>query len=222
MSRAPEPGRTKSRLAAAIGHDAAARLAGAMLRDAAAIVRAASGWHPALFVEPARAVQALATLTGIEDARAQGRGNIGQRMLAAFEALAHDGFGPIAVVGTDIPMLTADHLAAAHEALREGDVVFGPAADGGYYLVAMWEPEPALFEDATIDWGGTRVLASSEHTALARGLRVARLPMERDIDTVEDLAWLSARLAALAERGEPVPPHTAEVLRWLPAGQWAK
>ena len=222
MSRAPEAGRTKSRLAAAIGHDAAARLAEAMLLDAAAAVRAAEGMHPALFVEPAPAVAALAALTAIEDARAQARGHIGRRMHAAFEALSADGFGPIVVVGADIPMLTAGHLADAREALREGDVAFGPAADGGYYLVAMWEPDARLFEDATIEWGGTRVLATSEHAALARGMRTVRLPMERDIDTIEDLAWLRARLAALAERGEPVPPHTAEMLRGLPGGQWAK
>ena len=222
MSRAPEAGRTKLRLAAAIGHDAAARLAEAMLLDAAAAVRAAEGMHPALFVEPAPAVAALAALTAIEDARAQARGHIGRRMHAAFEALSADGFGPIVVVGADIPMLTAGHLADAREALREGDVAFGPAADGGYYLVAMWEPDARLFEDATIEWGGTRVLATSEHAALARGMRTVRLPMERDIDTIEDLAWLRARLAALAERGEPVPPHTAEMLRGLPGGQWAK
>ena len=215
MSRAPEPGRTKSRLAASIGHEAAARLAEAMLLDAAATVRAAEGWHPVLLVEPAAAADELAARTGLEDARAQARGDIGRRMHAAFDALAGDGFAPVAIVGADIPMLTAGHLAAARAALREADVVFGPAADGGYYLAAMWEPEPALFEDRSLEWGGSRVLATSERVAQALGLRTARLTMERDIDTIEDLAWLRARLAALDGRGEPVPRHTAEALRRL-------
>ena len=215
MSRAPEPGRTKSRLAASIGHEAAARLAEAMLLDAAAAVRAAAGWHPVLLVEPAAAAEQLAARTGLEDARAQGRGDIGRRMHESIEALAGDGFAPVALVGADIPMLTADHLEAARAALREADVVFGPAADGGYYLVAMWEPEPALFEDVSLEWGGPRVLATSERVGQALGLRTARLTMERDIDTIEDLAWLRARLAAIEGSGEPVPRHTAEALRGL-------
>ncbi len=217
MTRAPVPGRTKRRLAAAIGHEAAAALARAMLLDAAETVRTTEGWHPALFVEPAREVDRLATLTGIEDARAQAAGNLGRRMHSAFRALAADGFGPIVIVGADIPLLTPRHLIAARAELLEADVVFGPAADGGYYLVAMWNPVRELFEDATIEWGGVRVLATSEYTAHARGMRMARLPMERDIDTGDDLAWLRARLAAMAERGEPVPRHTAEALRGLPS-----
>ena len=215
MSRAPEPGRTKSRLAASIGHEAAARFAEAMLLDAAAAVRVAEGWHPVLLVEPAAAADQLAARTGLEDARAQACGDIGRRMHAAIEALAGDGFAPVALVGADIPMLTAGHLAAARAALREADVVFGPAADGGYYLVATWEPAAALFEDRSLEWGGWRVLATSERVAQALGLRTARLTMERDIDTIEDLAWLRGRLAAFEGRGELVPRHTAEALRRL-------
>lgn len=213
------PGRTKTRLATSIGHQAAAQLAEAMLLDAAETVRNAPGWHPTLFVEPPRWSDRLAALTGIEDARPQGRGSIGRRMLAAFNALVMDGYGPVVLVGADIPLLTADHLVAARAALLEADVVFGPAADGGYYLVAMWRPVAALFADALIEWGGTRVLANSEHTALARGMRIARLPMERDVDTGDDLAWLRGRLATLEERGEPVPRRTAAALRELPAGR---
>ena len=223
MSRAPEAGRTKSRLAAAIGHDAAARLAEAMLLDAAAAVRAAEGMHPALFVEPAPAVAALAALTAIEDARAQARGHIGRRMHAAFEALSADGFGPIVVVGADIPDADRGPPRRRSRGAPRGRRRF--RAGRGRRLLPggdVGARDARLFEDATIEWGGTRVLATSEHAALARGMRTVRLPMERDIDTIEDLAWLRARLAALAERGEPVPPHTAEMLRGLPGGQWAK
>jgi rSAM/selenodomain-associated transferase 1 len=217
MSRAPESGRTKSRLGAAIGHEAAARLAEAMLLDAAAAIRAAERWRPVLFVEPAAAVEQLAERTAIEDARPQASGDIGRRMLAALQELAADGFAPLALVGADIPLLTPDHLDAARAALQESDIVFGPAADGGYYLVAMWEPHPLLFEGLSREWGGPRVLATSERIAKANGMRMSRLAMERDIDTIEDLAWLRARLATLEERGEPVPQHTAEALRRIEA-----
>ena len=208
MSRAPEPGRTKSRLAAAIGDDAAARLAEAMLLDAADALRPLEGWHAALFIEPPDAVADLGVSTGIVDARPQAPGDLGARMLAALHALAADGHAPLVLVGADIPTLAPRHFRDALVALDDADVVFGPAADGGYYLVGMWEPQPALFEGGSVEWGGAGVLATSERLAAAAGLRTARLSTERDIDTPEDLAWLRDRPADL-------PARTAEALRTL-------
>ena len=208
ISRAPEPGRTKSRLAAVIGDQAAARLAEAMLLDAAATLRALEGWHAALFVEPPEAVADLAAGTGIADARPQAAGALGARMLAALRALAGDGYAPLVLVGADIPTLAPTHLEAAARALEAADVVFGPAEDGGYYLVGMQTPQPALFDDARIRWGGPDVLATSERLAAAAGLRGARLSTERDIDTAEDLEWLRGRPAEL-------PGRTREALGML-------
>ncbi|MEE8422641.1 MAG: TIGR04282 family arsenosugar biosynthesis glycosyltransferase, partial [Dehalococcoidia bacterium] len=155
MSRAPRTGATKSRLAEAVGAEAAAALARAFLLDAAEAVRAGD-WHAAVFVEPAEAVEEVAALTGIEDARPQAAGDLGGRMLAAVDELAGDGYGPVIVVGSDIPMMSAQHIEEAFAALGalDGcDIVFGPAEDGGYYLVAMHRPQPVLF-GAFIEWGG--------------------------------------------------------------------
>ena len=215
MSRAPEPGLTKSRLAAGIGDEAAARLAEAFLLDAAETVRAAEGWHPVLLVEPADAVGALAARTGIADVRPQGRGHIGLRMLAAMRSLAAGGYAPLILVGSDIPLLAPRHLRHALRVLRRADVVYGPAEDGGYYLVGMWKPRPALFDDPSLRWGGAGVLAASERLARAAGLSSGRLPPEHDVDTLEDLGWLGARLTELEGRGEAVPPRIAAALREL-------
>ncbi|MDP6605349.1 MAG: TIGR04282 family arsenosugar biosynthesis glycosyltransferase [Dehalococcoidia bacterium] len=195
MSRAPRPGATKSRLAEAVGAEAAATLAGAFLLDAAEAVRAGDrmgDWHAALFIEPAAAVAEVAALTGIEDARPQASGDLGQRMLATVEELAGDGYGPLVIVGSDIPAMRARHIADALAVLAgpDGkDVVFGPAEDGGYYLVGTGQPQPELFA-AGIEWGGPGVLAVSERRGREAGLTTARVAVERDIDTVEDLEWL--------------------------------
>lgn len=215
MTRAPEPGKTKSRLAEAVGAEAAARLAEAFLLDIAAAVRGAEAWHPALFVEPPDAAPEMAALTGIEDARPQGSGDIGRRMLAVAAALDGDGYTPVVIVGSDIPMLGTRNLHRALSALRRCDVVFGPAEDGGYYLVGAWRARPALFDDPGIEWSGPDVLAASERLARRAGLSTARIAPERDIDRPEDLAWLRDRLAGLELRGEPVPQHTAALLREL-------
>lgn len=216
MSRDPRPGHTKSRLTAAVGTEAAARLAEAFLLDIASAVRSAEAWHPVIFVEPPDAVARLATLTGIDDARQQTAGDIGLRMLAVASELDSDGFRPIVIVGADIPTLRATRLHQALRALRRADVVFGEAEDGGYYLVGTWRPRPALFDDAEIEWGGPAVLATSERIAHRAGLDTGRLPPERDIDTADDLDWLRDRLAELELRGEPVPAHTAAAMAALP------
>ncbi len=214
LARPAAPGRALPRLAAAAGHEAAARLAEAMLLDAAAALRAAPGWRPALFAGPAAAPR-LAALAGIGDARPLPGGDEGRRALAALRALAADGGAPVAVAAADAPLLAARHLAEARAALREADAVFGPSAGGGFYLAAMWEPEPALFEDPALEWDGPRVLSSMLRVAKARGMRVATLAMERRVAAPADLAWLRGRLAALEARGEPPPAHTAEALRAL-------
>ena len=214
LARDTAPGRALPRLAAGAGHEAASRLAEAMLLDAADAVRAASGWRPALFADPAAASR-LAALTGLGGARSLPGGDEGRRALAALRALAGDGGAPVAVLAADAPLLAARHLAEARAALREADAVFGPAAGGGFYLAAMWEPEPSLFEDPTLEWGGPRVLASMLRIAKARGMRVAALAMERRVAAPADLAWLRGRLAAIEARGETPPAHTAGALRAL-------
>ena len=213
MTRAPKAGETKSRLAEAVGAEAAARLAEAFLLDAAESALADALWHAALFVEPAEAVEEMAALTGIEDSRPQAAGDIGLRMLAVPSELEADGFAPIVIVGSDIPTLAPHHLHHALRALRRCDIVFGPAEDGGYYLVGMWRARPAIFDDPTVGWGGPQVLERSERLAHLAGLSTARIAPQRDIDSVEDLTWLREHLAELEARGEGVPRHTAAMLR---------
>ena len=215
MTRAPTVGETKSRLAEAVGPEMAAGLAEAFLLDAVAAVRSAELWHAALFVEPAEAVAEMAALTGIEYARPQASGDIGLRMLAVASELEADGFAPVVIAGSDIPTLAPRHLHHALRALRRCDIVFGPAEDGGYYLVGMWRAWPAIFDDPDVGWGGPHVLERSERLAHLAGLSTGRIAPERDIDTVEDLAWLREHLAELEARGEEVPRHTAAVLRGL-------
>jgi uncharacterized protein len=88
------------------------------------------------------------------------------------------------VVGTDIPDVSAAILVQAAQLLDAHDVVFGPVEDGGYYLVGMKAPQPAVFQD--VSWSTSVVLAQSLQKAAAAGLRVApvhSLPRLRDIDT---------------------------------------
>ncbi|MGA7827483.1 MAG: DUF2064 domain-containing protein, partial [Geobacteraceae bacterium] len=112
---------------------------------------------------------------------------LGDRLEKAFETVFALGFESAAAIGTDSPDLPLAYLKEPYRLLAEGiaDVVFGPATDGGYYLVALAGPCPELFHD--IPWSTTGVLERSLAAAAAIGLQVMRLPDWHDMDTVNDL-----------------------------------
>ncbi len=214
LSRAPEAGRSKTRLAATIGEAAAAEIARAMLLDTTAALDIDGSWHTVLFVEPPSAVDAVSDLTGVADLRPQVAGGLGRRMACAGEALLDDGYAPVVLVGSDIPALGAEHVRSAIEALNGADIVFGPADDGGYYLIGFWSLPEAIFDDKAVRWGSDQVLDISERIAREQGWRRAKTAVLRDLDTSSDLATLRKQFAsqpAAALRAR----HTAAVLATL-------
>jgi glycosyltransferase A (GT-A) superfamily protein (DUF2064 family) len=99
-----------------------------------------------------------------------------------------------------MPLLSAHHAWAAADDLRAGvDVTFGPATDGGYYLMAAREPHPSLFDIVPAAWGGERVMGLTLESALGAGLSVAWLRSERRLSTPADAAALLADPTAPAD-----------------------
>ncbi|MGQ0574799.1 MAG: TIGR04282 family arsenosugar biosynthesis glycosyltransferase [Pseudonocardia sp.] len=116
--------------------------------------------------------------------------------------------GPaVVVIGTDCPQLGAEHVDAALARLAVGDdVVFGPAHDGGYYLVALAASTPPapVFALPPAAWGGPDVLALSLAAATRAGLRAGTITAEHDLDTPAD--------AAHARTDPRIPPPIAALL----------
>ena len=178
FARAPRLGTVKSRLAATVGERGALRFHSETLaltlrklrRDRrfalrlAAIPRGAKGpW-----------TQRVARVNQV-------RGDLGFRMDRAFRAFNRR---RVALVGCDIPALTADEIARALHALRGADAVFGPATDGGYWLVAMGARRPAHpFKD--VRWSTECALADTLANFAGRTVRFAKTL--RDVDEVADL-----------------------------------
>jgi rSAM/selenodomain-associated transferase 1 len=186
LAKAPVPGTVKTRLIPALGAEAAARLQSRLIAQAVETAcTAATGmvtlWaapdatHP-LFVE-------LAARHPISLAK-QPDGDLGARMLAAFARST-----PTLVIGTDCPPLTCEHLREAARHLgEETEAVVIPAEDGGYVLIGLRRPEPALFTDMT--WSTDTVMVETR-TRLARiGLAWRELPPLWDLDRPEDLERL--------------------------------
>jgi len=207
MARYPEPGRVKTRLARVLGAAAAAELYRAFVLDLAD--RLVGLPYPVTWaIDPPAAP--FATLVPGARCRAQGEGDLGARMARSFAVEFAAGPGPVAIIGADAPHLPADALTETAVALgREADVVLGPAEDGGYYLIGLARPTPALFTG--IPWSTSAVLAATVASAEAAGLRTHLLPRSFDVDEPGDIA----RLAALLAGGDMDLPRTAALLPGL-------
>jgi glycosyltransferase A (GT-A) superfamily protein (DUF2064 family) len=105
----------------------------------------------------------------------------------AFEDAARAG-AALVVIGGDCPALAPRHLREAARALVENDAVFAPAEDGGYVLVGLARPQPALF--AGIAWGESDVMERTRARRAASGLAWKELDTLWDVDRPEDLERL--------------------------------
>ncbi len=189
MARAPQPGLTKRRLIPALGAEGAAALHEAMIRHAVETARASEIGDLELWCTPDPEHAAFAGLKPLESVRRyrQEGTDLGARMLGALAAAP----GPGVVIGTDCPFLQPTDFVECAGRLRAGDsdAVIVPALDGGYVLIAMARPQPALFAD--IDWGSDRVADQTRKRARTAGLRLHELAPRRDIDRPEDLRFLA-------------------------------
>jgi rSAM/selenodomain-associated transferase 1 len=214
MCKPPLPGLSKTRLAAAIGDDEAARLAAAFLADSAELLsevaerfgapRTAFHAGPAAAMAPHLSGWTLA---------AQPEGDLGLRMAAAFDALFGAGVDAAVLVGTDAPTLPAALLELLAPAVARGaDAALVPARDGGYCAIALPRPTPALLRD--LPWSTPALLEATRARAEAEGLNLVVLDAWFDVDTVEDLDLLRASLDGLSPAGcSHLPPFRASATR---------
>lgn len=116
---------------------------------------------------------------------AQCEGDLGQKLVHAFEQAFDRDSDRVVIIGSDCPYVNETDIQDAFAALDKHDVAIGPATDGGYWLIGLGKPQPELF--AEINWSTETVLAETESTAEAMGLSLHRLRELSDVDNVADL-----------------------------------
>jgi len=208
FAKQPLPGKVKTRLSPPLSVQAAADIYHCMLSDTLAKTADLPGVERFLFFEPSTGAADFfwKVFPGIRTFPQMGDG-LGERLEKAFETVFALGFESVAAIGTDSPDLPLSHLQEPFRLLEDdvADVIFGPAADGGYYLVALGSFCPGLFRD--IPWSTNRVLEMSMGAARTLGLKAACLPVWHDMDTVEDLKRF------LAAGNPEYAPRTLRFLR---------
>jgi rSAM/selenodomain-associated transferase 1 len=180
-----EAGKVKTRLAATIGVDAAFAV---FQKLSSYTQRIVTGLRAQKFVFYSDYIPADDLWPGeMFQKHIQQGMSLGERMSSAFALAFKKQFERVVIIGTDCPGLDQTILEKAFEA--EVDVILGPAADGGYYLIGTNRHIPALFEN--IHWSTPDVLSETISICLASNLSYSLLPVLHDVDEEKDLVHLS-------------------------------
>lgn len=183
MLKEPRPGRVKTRLGRDIGMTRAARW---FRHQMTGLLRNIEDprWNLILAVAPDHAGMASRVWPAHLPRVPQGAGDLGDRMARIFRSLPP---GPACIIGGDIPGVRRHHITTAFGQLGQHDATFGPAPDGGYWLVGMKRSTPpaaSLFHN--VRWSSEYALADS--VASLPGKRIAYCGELNDVDTAADLA----------------------------------
>lgn len=212
--KVPRAGQTKTRLSPPLSLQQAADLYRAFLQDS---VRTALslGWERVAlrFRGEAAAQPTLAALLP-STVHLQGRteADLGAILAGGYADHFAEGFDRVVMIGSDNPTLPSAHVVVAEQALWGHDIAIGPSSDGGYYLLGMSRPHPALFEG--IAWSTDAVFTQTVERASELGLTVWTGPEWYDVDTGSELTRLMSDLATLSEKVAPATREALSELSW--------
>jgi rSAM/selenodomain-associated transferase 1 len=184
-AKAPRPGFVKTRLARSIGEERAVELYAAFLQDLA--LRFRNGRPVGWYVTPDDAWPELERLLGEQRGALvlpQGDGDWDRRQRRLFTGAARRGEHQTVLIASDSPQLEAEVVDEAFRALDAHDVVLGPVADGGYYLIGMRGHHDVL---RGVEMSRDSVLADIVAQAERLGCSVALLDDTFDVDEAADL-----------------------------------
>ena len=191
MARWPAPGRCKQRLSRGLGPLRAARIQQVLTAHTLAVASQLQGVEVVVAMDGLgpRAARRCFGARGCPRWVAQGSGSLGVRMQRQINRAKREGAQAVLLIGSDLPQLERADLAAGFAFLGAAgdgfDLVLGPAADGGYWLIGLHQAQPGLL--AGIPWGSDRVMGCTLERAAGLGLEVGLLATRSDLDWPRDL-----------------------------------
>ena len=190
FARAPQPGRVKTRLARRIGNARACATYVALVERTLSVVQRsrlpAELWIDGPLDDPRLRRWAHEHALSLHQQRGH---DLGARMRHALEQGLRR-YRACLIIGTDCATLDAHELREAARHVRRSRAVLAPSWDGGYVLLGLPRPEPAVFE--RVPWSTRQVHALTRRRLSARGWQVRALRHQHDVDHVDDLRWMPA------------------------------
>lgn len=181
FTRNPELGKCKTRLAKTIGDEAALSIYKYLLQYTASIAKQVNADRFVFYSEDI--IEDDIWPYNVFNKQLQKGSDLGERMYNAFQYLFQIGYSKVIIIGSDLLDLNEDLISNAYAKLDTHDYVFGPAMDGGYYLLGMKEINEELFRHK--EWGTATVLKDSLNDL--KNSNVILLQELNDIDTFEDI-----------------------------------
>jgi rSAM/selenodomain-associated transferase 1 len=202
FAKNPKLGFCKTRLAKTIGDEKATAFFVDSMREVSKSVYEMGGDCFVFFAGDLPAVDSdTAKIWDRSEWRKQSDGDLGERIFEAFKSVYAMGYQKVQLIGTDCPELTKDDLKDGFNILKKKQVVYGPANDGGYYLVGFGpdfgDSYRSLFEG--FEWSTSEVLDESLKRCDSGGLEYGLLEELVDVDFYEDLEEVSGRTGLFKE-----------------------
>ncbi|WP_432407764.1 TIGR04282 family arsenosugar biosynthesis glycosyltransferase [Wukongibacter sp. M2B1] len=216
MTRVPVPGRTKTRLMKILSGEECANLHKCFLLDLFNLFEyIKTDMDIYLTYTPENSFGLIEDMIPdyIECFPQKGK-DLGEKMLNGFNYLLKKEYSQVALMGADIPDIQPDDIRNAFEVLEDSDIVLGPTTDGGYYLVAMKQVCPEIFEDK-LKWGNKSVLEGTIDIANGFNLKVGLINKHTDIDTKNDLFSFMKKIENFEEKLDIIPNNTINYLNNL-------
>ncbi len=210
FAKAPILGRVKTRLAPPLSYRQSYVLHRAFIKDTLKRITRLKDIKPCLGYYPKGYKHKFKGLLppGMELFCQQGK-NLGQRMQNALKRYLVQN-GKVVIIGADIPGLPLGYIREAFNQLDEHEVVLGPAADGGYYLVGSKLIPPEIFTE--IAWGTDKVYEQTCARLNHSGYKYSNISPWFDVDRPQDLS----RLKQLLEQNPQILPATRKVMASFP------
>ncbi len=208
LAKEPRPGKSKTRMTPPLTPAEAATLSFAFIRDTLSAASQVRHTDVYLFYSPRTALPYFQDLVAGRFSLLPQEGRcFTKRCARSVEVAFAKGYERIVQIGTDTPQIRSTHITEAFSVLDTFDMAFGPANDGGYYLLALRRPAAAIYDD--VEMGTETVFATMIRNARAEGLSLRTLPEWVDADTFEDLSRLEA------DRQHTLGRHTRNFLASL-------
>lgn len=204
FTRVPKPGITKTRLLPVLRPEQCADLHWAFLKDLAEIYKKIDAHLFVAYISDPD-WELLKSVFPPAGYIPQKGNDLGEKMYRAIRKVLDLGYESVVLTGSDLPLMTADHLNSGFSALEENDIAIGPTSDGGYYLIGMKKACRDVFR--VEGYGGSSVFENTVAAAKNAGLTVGLAQICNDVDTPEDL-WNLAKVI------DPVS-HTGRYLKQL-------
>ena len=185
LTKFPQEGKVKTRLAKTIGNKQAAMWAKTFIKDLITTLRT-TNVPTYFFLHPKEQIDEFSTMFDVSKNHIypQSEGDLGEKIVHAIQTTLKT-YNSVIVLGSDTPHIPKEYLEKTDKMLKTHDIVIGPSNDGGYYTIAMSKLHKELFTN--IRWSSVHTLSDTRAEAKKRNLSVYTLPPLIDIDNFADL-----------------------------------